>query len=59
MRLLESCTPASRSAGSLTASATALADALGLTGAARVGDVQRVTVVVGAGDAARRLACAD
>jgi membrane-bound lytic murein transglycosylase B len=37
--------------------ATALADALGLTGAARVGDVQRVTVVIGAGDAAR-LACA-
>ena len=38
--------------------ATALADALGLTGTAQVGDVERVTVVIGAGDAAR-LACAD
>ena len=37
--------------------ATALADALGLTGTARVADVERVTVVVGSGDAAR-LACA-
>jgi hypothetical protein len=37
--------------------ATALADALGLTGTARVGNVERVTVVVGSGDAAR-LACA-
>jgi hypothetical protein len=38
--------------------ATALADALGLTGSARVGNVERVTVVVGSGDAAR-LACGD
>jgi hypothetical protein len=37
--------------------ATALADALGLTGAAQVGDVDRVTVVVGSADA-DRLACA-
>ncbi|WP_448612455.1 LytR C-terminal domain-containing protein [Geodermatophilus sp. URMC 60] len=36
--------------------ATALADALGLSGAARAGDVERITVVIGAGDAAR-LAC--
>jgi hypothetical protein len=33
--------------------ATALADALELSGAARVGTVDRVTVVIGAGDAAR------
>ena len=33
--------------------ATALADALGLTGAAQVATVDRVTVVIGAGDAAR------
>ncbi|MGR6967823.1 lytic murein transglycosylase [Geodermatophilus sp. URMC 61] len=38
--------------------ATALADALGLTDAAQVGDVDRVTVVVGAADAAR-LSCTD
>ena len=38
--------------------ATTLADALGLTGSARLGNVERVTVVVGSGDAAR-LACAD
>jgi hypothetical protein len=38
--------------------AAALADALGLTGAAQVGDVDRVTVVIGAGDA-ERLACRD
>ena len=37
--------------------ATALADALGLTGAAQVGDVDRITVVIGTGDAAR-LDCA-
>ncbi|MGY1762342.1 LytR C-terminal domain-containing protein [Geodermatophilus sp. SYSU D00805] len=37
--------------------AAALADALGLTGAAQVGDVERVTVVIGSGDAAR-LTCA-
>jgi LytR cell envelope-related transcriptional attenuator len=36
--------------------AAALADALGLTGAAQAGDVDRITVVIGAGDAAR-LAC--
>ena len=36
--------------------ATALADALGLTGAAQVGDVERITVVIGAGDA-EQLAC--
>jgi hypothetical protein len=36
--------------------ASALADALGLSGAAQVGPVDRVTVVIGAGDAAR-LAC--
>jgi len=36
--------------------ATALADALGLTGTAQAGDVDRITVVIGAGDAAR-LAC--
>ena len=36
--------------------AAALADALGLPGTAQVGDVDRITVVVGAGDAAR-LAC--
>ncbi|WP_157936762.1 LytR C-terminal domain-containing protein [Geodermatophilus chilensis] len=38
--------------------AAALADALGLPGTAQVGDVDRVTVVVGSGDAAR-LACSD
>jgi hypothetical protein len=37
--------------------AAALADALGLTGRAQVGDVDRVTVVVGSADA-DRLACA-
>ena len=37
--------------------AAALADALGLTGAAQAGTVDRITVVVGSGDAAR-LACA-
>ena len=37
--------------------ATALADALGLTGTAQVGDVDRITVVIGSGDAAR-LDCA-
>jgi hypothetical protein len=37
--------------------AAALADALGLTGTAQVGDVDRVTVVVGSADA-DRLACA-
>jgi hypothetical protein len=39
------------------AAATALADALGVTGGAEVGDVDRITVVIGAGDAAR-LVCA-
>ena len=39
------------------AAATALADALGVTGGAEVGDVDRITVVIGAGDAAR-LECA-
>ncbi len=39
------------------AAATALADALGLTGGAEVADVDRITVVIGAGDAAR-LVCA-
>ncbi len=39
------------------AAATALADALGVTGGAEVGDVERITVVIGAADAAR-LVCA-
>ncbi len=39
------------------APATALADALGVTGGAEVGDVDRITVVIGTGDAAR-LVCA-
>jgi len=37
--------------------AAGLADALGLTGAAQAGTVDRITVVIGSGDAAR-LACA-
>ena len=41
----------------LSAAATGLADALGLPGGAEVGDVDRITVVIGAGDAAR-LVCA-
>jgi hypothetical protein len=41
----------------LSAAATALADALGVTGGAEAGDVDRLTVVIGGGDAAR-LVCA-
>ena len=41
----------------LSAAATGLADALGLTGGAEVGHVDRITVVIGAGDAAH-LVCA-
>ena len=37
--------------------AAALADALGLTGTAQAGTVDRITVVIGSGDAAR-LTCA-